>query len=148
MKNMKLLILSCSEKKDENIYSIPALDRYKSPSFFIVKKHLREHTGDKQVIWILSAKYGLIEANSLIKFYDFKLSPAHIENLSKKVRKQSQVLHEKYFATAEPNQIFCNLSKLYLLVLVNYLSKFNNVQTAKGSFGEKGKMLKTWLDNN
>jgi hypothetical protein len=60
----RLLILSCSQRKAPWEGDLPALDRYDGPAFRVLRKYLRTHSDDSLAILILSAKFGLIEAEA------------------------------------------------------------------------------------
>ena len=67
---MKIAILPCSQKKAK--VSCSAGNMYKSSLFILRKRYAKDVLGcDK--IYILSAKYGLIEENEIIEPYDTKL---------------------------------------------------------------------------
>jgi hypothetical protein len=69
----RLLILSCSERKAPMRGRLRAIDRYDGPAFRVLRKYLREVSDDSLVIVILSAKYGLIESEREIPWYDHRL---------------------------------------------------------------------------
>lgn len=83
----RLLILSCSARKSDARFA-PALERYQSPVYFLVRRYLRLHPENNLVIWILSAKYGLISSSKEIEHYDQCLTPQRAAELKEKLRWQ------------------------------------------------------------
>ncbi len=77
----RLLILSCSQRKASTKGRVPAIDRYDGPAFRVLRKFLREATGDVPVVLILSAKYGLIDSAKQIPAYDCRMSAARAQEL-------------------------------------------------------------------
>src|SRR5262245_41213981 len=71
----RLLLIACSERKNQDDGLLPALDRYDGPAFRVLRKYLREAEGTEPIVLILSAKYGLIAANRKIPAYDCRMSP-------------------------------------------------------------------------
>ena len=64
-KNRKLLIVSCSKIK-KNLKQGPAVNIYDGPYYRILRKSNLSNIDVK----IISAKYGLIDSNSLISPYE------------------------------------------------------------------------------
>lgn len=77
----RLLILSCSERKDSATDRMPAIDRYDGPVFRVLRKYLRECSPEAPTVVIVSAKYGLIESNRRIPAYDCSMSAARAKQL-------------------------------------------------------------------
>jgi len=82
----RLLILSCSQRKAPAKGRLPAIDRYDGPAFRVLRKYLRAGSAGVPTVLILSAKYGLIDSERKIPWYDRRLSTASA------VRLRSQVL--------------------------------------------------------
>lgn len=66
-KGRQLLVLSCSSTKCPDVGDMKAVDRYLGPVFQSLKK---QGVPDNVDVAILSAKHGLIKANTKIKDYD------------------------------------------------------------------------------
>jgi hypothetical protein len=66
----RLLIISCSKSKCPNPPLMPAIDCYDGPAFRVLRRFVREHPEHAPEVWIMSAKYGLLAANSRIPFYN------------------------------------------------------------------------------
>ena len=73
----RVLILSCSYAKVHTPERMPAIDRYNGPAFQVYRKFQSEHPERAAEIstYILSAKFGLITANTPIPDYDYKMTP-------------------------------------------------------------------------
>lgn len=69
------ILISCSKKKKKKGF-YPAKLLYDSPLFKLSYKYAKKLQGD---IFILSAKYGLIEENYIVKNYDLTLNNFSIE---------------------------------------------------------------------
>jgi len=66
-----LLVITCSQRKNESPGLLPAIDRYDGINYRIIRKAMRDGYLPKNLdILIISAKYGLLEQKSLIENYD------------------------------------------------------------------------------
>ncbi len=83
----RLLIISCSERKEPGTGPLPAIDRYDGPAFRVLRKYLREVKPEALIVLILSAKYGLIVADRRIEDYDCRLTASSAARLRPKVLK-------------------------------------------------------------
>lgn len=81
----RLLIVACSQRKRKAKGFLPAIERYDGPVFRVLRKHLREESGDALSILVLSAKYDLIPAEFEIPDYDCRLSVASAVKLRPQV---------------------------------------------------------------
>src|SRR4051794_5911479 len=70
----RLLVISCSQRKVLDEKPIPAVDRYDGPAFRVLRKYLREVHDPSLTVQILSAKYGLIDAEYPIPYYDCRMT--------------------------------------------------------------------------
>ncbi|MCE9563913.1 MAG: hypothetical protein K8U57_17870 [Planctomycetes bacterium] len=71
-------MLACSATKKKDVGLLPARVRYDGPAFHVLRKYLRRATEPPTVL-ILSAKYGLIEADHAIPDYDCRITAAIAE---------------------------------------------------------------------
>lgn len=70
----KLLILGCSDRKQESEGLLPALHRYDGPAYRVVRNFLRNHHWPEDVsIAVLSAEYGLFGILKGIENYDMRM---------------------------------------------------------------------------
>ena len=147
-KQKRLLILSCSARKTD-AGLCRAIDRYQGPSFFVVRRWLRQNNLENTVIWIVSAKYGLIGTGKMTSHYDLALTPQRAAFLARTIRVQFQVLNKFSFEAAPPSSVFCHLPKNYRDAIDDYISSFPvKIEFAKGAPGEKLRQLKDWLEGN
>ena len=79
----RLLILSCSQRKNISQRLLPAVERYNGPLFFVLRRFLREcpHQAKQLDVYILSAAYGLIAGNFPTPLYDQKMNIARVVEL-------------------------------------------------------------------
>ncbi len=146
-KRKRLLILSCSARKS-NAELAPAIERYQSPVFFVLRRFLRNHPNVNLVVWILSAKYGLIPTHRLTINYDQAMTAERAGQLRQKIENQFRHLKYVHFGKTDPD-VFCHLPKTYLDALdrqITELRKYGNLQIADGRPGEKSQQLKNWLE--
>jgi hypothetical protein len=85
----RLLILACSQRKVRTKDLLRALDRYDGPAFRVLRKHLRENANEPLTVFVLSAKFGLIEADREIPWYDCRLRQGSAERIQAQVREQA-----------------------------------------------------------
>jgi hypothetical protein len=145
----RLLILSCSARKSGSRVC-RAIDRYLSPAFYLLRRHLRRNPDPNLVIWILSARYGLIGSKYRIETYDLAMTPDRARHLRKKISRQFKKLFTNNFGDDAPSEVFCHLPQNYRDALdeeLLQLEKTTVVRFAGGSPGEKLRELKNWLEN-
>ncbi len=81
-----LLIQGCSKSKNAPGEPVEALDLYSGYFFKIIKKAIRDGDFNKRIdIWILSAKYGLIEDETEIQHYDRRMDSKRAAELAPQV---------------------------------------------------------------
>ncbi len=139
-----LLVQSCSATKNQVTEPTRALDVYDGYFFRILKKAIREESLRRDVdICILSAKYGLIDAEDAITTYDRRMTTARAKELRESVTDEIHKRVEK----KGYNEIVLNLGEEYLRAVEN-LSEQNDVDvsTIEGKgIGSKGKKLKQFV---
>ncbi|ABR55823.1 DUF6884 domain-containing protein [Methanococcus aeolicus] len=144
MKNY-LLILSCSKTKHHK-YNIPAIDLYNGMYYKVLRKNfnLKENNNNNLNILILSAKYGLINSNHIIDYYDEVMTPKRAKELQNQViTKLKQELKNNNY-----DEIFITMGKTYELALGDRgkeILKNNNAIIGHGMIGERLSQLKNWL---
>lgn len=136
---MRLLILSCSQKKSRAGGLIPALDRYDGTFFQVLKKALRDGHGEDLQVVILSGKFGLLGVNTAIPNYDQRITPDQCRKLRPIIQRPLKV-----WLADNPTEIFVNLGRDYL-PLVEGLPELAHAIWAKGQIGERARALKEWL---
>ena len=138
-----LLILGCSDKKIESFSQTPALEVYDGPNYRVLRKFLRENGWPPGLrVKIISAKYEIIDATTLIEPYDERLN----KEKAKKIRpKVMQSLEE----VGLPTSVFINLGKDYLPAIscITTLFGSDKIIYAEGGIGKKQQAMKNWLYN-
>lgn len=76
----RLLVIGCSARKKKDPGPLTALGRYDGPAFRVLRKYLSRATVAPAVL-ILSARYGLIDANRETPDYDLRMTPAAADAL-------------------------------------------------------------------
>ena len=144
--NPRLLILSCSQRKQSTQGLLPALQRYDGPAYRVMNKFMRAHPSEAQLldVYILSAKFGLISAYKPIPNYDRRMTHQRAKELQQPVLNAlKQVLIRKRY-----EDLFINLGKDYLQVLNGYESLIPTnlkVIASRGVMGRKLAELHNWL---
>ena len=144
--NSRLLILSCSQRKQSAQGLLPALQRYDGPAYRVMNKFMRVHPSEAQLldVYILSAKFGLISAYKPIPNYDRRMTLQQVKKLQQPTLNElKQVLIRKRY-----EGLFINLGKNYLQVLNGYESLIPTnlkVIVSRGVMGRKLAELHNWL---
>ena len=139
-----LLILGCSHKKKSSISDLgwaPAFEVYDGPNYRVLRKFLRENGWPPGLmIKIISAKYEIIDATTLIKPYDERLNKETAKKIHLKVM---QSLEE----VGSPTSVFVNLGKDYLPAIscITTLFGSDKIIYAEGGIGRKQQAMKNWL---
>lgn len=138
-----LLVIGCSQTKDSSPHSMEALERYQGVNFNVIKKFKRERKLPDDVdIVIISAKYGLLKADTVIDDYDMQMTEKRAQKLHSDIIQKFRGL----FSQKKYDEIFVNMGK-------NYLPAIKGIETmvecpvvyAKGRIGEKMAAMKQWL---
>lgn len=138
MKN--LLIIACSATKRPDPYPILAIDRYDGPIYRVLRKAKKEGRWPDQLeILILSAQYGLIEANKPIDFYDCQMTPIRAKKLRSSVSKKL-----KAKLASDEYRVWVNLGQIYLLALP--LLPPGTRYADRLLMGQRCAQLKQWLE--
>ncbi|MDE0009749.1 MAG: tRNA-guanine transglycosylase DpdA [Candidatus Poribacteria bacterium] len=139
-----LLILGCSKTKREDYGRAPALEIYNGPDFQSIRKYLRENGWPPGlIIKIISAKYKIIDATTIIEPYDERLEKEAAKKMRRRVR-----YHLKKIGC--PESVFVNMGKDYLPAVSRLETLFNpdRIEYANGcGNGEKRQKMIQWLHN-
>ena len=147
--NLRLLLLSCSQRKRSTQGLLPALERYNGPAYQVLNKFLRVHPSQAQLldVYILSAEFGLIPSVQRISDYDHRMTPQRVEKLQQPTLNElEQILDGKQY-----QEFFISMGKDYLRVLDGYESLTSpnlNMTVSQGSMGCKLAELRNWLHKN
>jgi hypothetical protein len=143
----RLLIVACSQRKRSDKGLLPAIERYDGPVFNMTRRYLRQQQEPSNTdILVLSAKYGLIDAQCLIPDYDQKLSP----NIDNKFFEQVNVSLQEKFANNNYRSICIGMSQNYYKVLApyNFSAYSPEIIQVIGGHGNLLSGLHKWLYNN
>ena len=141
----RLLILSCSQRKNTSQGKLPAIERYNGPLFFVLRRFLRECPKKaKQLdIYILSAAYGLIPAHFQTEFYDKKMNLARVVELQPQIKTTFLDILRKHY-----NSICFVLGRTYQKAfedLEDLIPRLTEIIMVYGPIGKKQTQLKGWL---
>lgn len=141
---MRLLVMSCSDRKDKTEGEIAAWDRYTGPSYNIIKKINREKwdTIDKTETLIISAKYGFLLPTDPIPNYNLKMT----ETLAKMHRPKVVERLAQAVRLCRPTEIFLFLSPVYAQSVMPMGEWTDGVPYCfvKGGMGYRNQFLKNW----
>ena len=135
-----LIILSCSKRK-KRVSNVCAIDLYDGPFFRIIRKNKPKNLD----ILILSAKYGLIEYNEKISYYEQKMSPERARELANEVFTKLAIKLKNTFY----DYIAVNLGKSYILAFEkckDILDEYR-VYWIDGQIGERLHKFKNWINS-
>lgn len=145
----RLLAISCSQRKRSDPRLLPAIERYDGPSFRVLRRYLRERPTDPPEILILSAEFGLIEADRPIPVYDRRMTLDRAGELqpivASKLVGRLQV-HNR--AVAEPERLLIYLSRDYLPAIFDPddpVTTLLRQRVVPGGRGAKLSRLRDWL---
>jgi len=138
-----LLIISCSKTKHK-LNRIIAIDLYNGMYYKVLRKNFNLKDNKNLDILILSAKYGLIDSNEIIDYYDQVMTSKRAEELKDGVKlKLKEVLNNNNY-----DEIFITMGKTYKEAFDGecreLLQKYNT-HWIEGMIGERLQQLKKWL---
>ena len=138
----RLLLLSCSHRKNRDPSLIAAIRRYDGPFFRAVRRG-QSATADVET-YVLSARFGLVHAADEIPWYDQRLTAERKQELTRCIGPRLRELADPARFTAA----FVCAGRGYLDVLdphLCHLSAALPVTLAAGGLGEKLTRLTGWL---
>lgn len=144
-KKSRCLILGCSRTKNESPEPLPAVQRYDGPTYRVLRRYLGENHQDQSLdIFVLSAKYGLIDGCLNIDNYDQRMTNSRANDLHDQVMAKIQkgLLPKNY------GEIFLSMGKTYLRALDGLENMVNGRTTiiiSNGASGRKLTELRNWL---
>ena len=111
----RLLIISCSRRKNPTSKKLPAIERYDGPIFQVLRKFLKECPKDARTldVYILSAKFGLITLQQKIPYYDMQMNVQRATELNPKVIAAAQEI----LARNCYDKVFICMGKHYRLAI-------------------------------
>lgn len=143
--NRYLLILSCSDTKRPRPEPLPAIDRYDGINYRTIHKLMREGQFlDNMDILILSAKYGLIQTDTLIEDYNQEMSNQRAIELQDEVGRALDL----HLGATNYAEIFVNLGKTYMIAVeksIQMCLQRAKIKHAKGGMYTKRSEVKKWI---
>ncbi len=139
-----LLIIACSQRKLHDDGLMPAIKRYDGGNYRVLRKARRDGYLSNHIdVLILSAKYGLIEADTPIANYEQQMNHKRADELNAQVRQKLQT----YAIKADYQEVYVDLGQDYLPAIEGLTEFFTGSQVsfAQGRIGERQGKLKKWL---
>jgi cytoplasmic iron level regulating protein YaaA (DUF328/UPF0246 family) len=136
-----LLIQSCSATKEPVDTPVPALDLYDGYFFRIIKKAVRANRFQSELdIIIISAKYGVVEPDDHIGYYDQEMDTERANELNDEIIDAiaSKVVEHEY------EKVWVNLGKDYMPAMdgIDEAVDVPVLHIEGSGIGMKGKQLK------
>lgn len=140
-KRRHLIILPCSKEKRQ-LDNVKAINLYNGPFYKIIRKFNLDNID----LLIMSAKYGLIDSNHLISYYDMKMTTER----AKEIAEETQLRLNDVLVNSNYEEILINLGKTYMVALEysRSLLEAHNTCWIDGRIGERIHKLKNWLNLN
>ncbi|MCS7272596.1 MAG: hypothetical protein NZ550_00415 [Fimbriimonadales bacterium] len=143
----RLLVLACSARKRKDAELLPAIERYDG-IFYRVLRRWWQHApaSERRIldILILSAEFGLIEAQTLIPYYDRKMTPKRADELAPKLIATLQ----KRAQTVDYQEVLLAMGSVYLRALTpveQWLPHSILLKRTSGGIGTQAAQLRAWL---
>lgn len=148
---MRLLILACSVTK--RLRPGPATDVYDGPLYHV----LRKAGAQGVLVYILSARYGLIPGFQWIEPYDQRMTPERAADLRDQVQETLSRLREwghddlpkSVFSSVGITNVHIQVGQVYRLALPDNAALVKMfgypVVWGEGGIGQRCKQLKQWL---
>jgi hypothetical protein len=142
----RCLILSCSRTKNGTLQPLPAVQRYTGPLYQVLRRFIRENPEEAAdlTVYILSARYGLIDSQTPILPYDQKMTPIRANELHAEVLSKIK----RVIVPVGYTEIFLAMGQTYLLALdgmPGILGERTKLIISRGPAGEKLTELRNWL---
>jgi hypothetical protein len=146
----RLLILSCSKQKKDDLHLLPAIERYDGPTFRVLRRFMQRSSKAAQPrVYILSSEFGLIAHSKLIPNYNNRITIQRAQELqTSATAKLNRVLRAKRHQNLPKDGMFVCLGKGYFQVIDAALSAVQRnevVKVANGSLGKRLAELHDWL---
>jgi hypothetical protein len=146
--NSRLLIIPCSKRKIATKIPTAAMNVYDGPFYLLLRKHVTSFDNNNSLdIYIISAKYGLIDPLYKIQTYDQKMDDNQAKKLGPIIRENlMRIIKEKSYS-----EIFINTGKSYSLALEGFQemvkrhSPSTNFKIGEGKIGERLHEMKEWI---
>jgi hypothetical protein len=139
-----LVILGCSERKKKTSRLIPAIDRYDGPAFQVLRKYSRDKPELRHGTYILSGRFGLINAEFPTPRYSHRMTSADVLSLRASVDSQVKEAIDR----VQPESVFVSVGSRYWPLLEEPISReisSDKLNIASGSIGGRASQLAHWL---
>ena len=139
---LDLCLIACSaRKRPEPPEPIAAIERYDGVFFRVLRKWLRTNSSSAPDVLIISARFGLIAADTSIPTYDQRMTKQRALELAPAVRaKLRSCLQQRSYS-----RVFVNLGKDYQPT-VEGVEELAHAIWATGSIGKRAQQMKRWLE--
>ena len=129
----RLVILSCSQRKVQSKFLMPAMDRYDGPAYKVVRKFLRSVPDARLYhhFLILSAEFGLISDDLLISYYDRRMTVERAKELHEETLSDLLVILRSGLYSA----VFVCMGKTYRRAVEGIDAFFPNIEYSHGRIG-------------
>ena len=144
---MRLMLISCSSTKCNEVGLLPAIDRYQGTTYKVINKAKREGYWLKNIhVYIVSAKYGLISGNTLIELYNRKMTKYRALELQFEVSNALDTL----LRNGQYDNVFINMGAIYMQSIsssyeIERVRQAGVLQEAVGGIGQRQKQTKEWI---
>src|SRR5262245_5578265 len=137
-----LYIVSCSQRKRrEPGRPIPAIERYDGVFFRALRKAIRlGKMASTDRVLIISARFGLIEPQTPIPWYDQRLDGPRAKALATTVK--AELI--KRLSSDHNDRVCINVGRRYASLLEG-IPQLANARWATGGIGTRARILKSWL---
>jgi hypothetical protein len=120
-----------------------AINTYDGPHYQVLRRYLRTDGCDVPHIWIISAEYGLIRSDELIRPYDRRITPGRAAELAPVVADRFNELW-----SPDINRVLINFSADYELAFRYCLVRIHrsvHIERTVGGIGTRSGQLRRWL---
>jgi len=141
-----LLLIACSQRKRPDAGLLPAWERYDGGTYRVMRTLRRRGVWPFTVdVYILSAQFGLISAQTPIPHYDRRMIPERAREL----RPQALATLQDLLASGEYEEMYIDLGRDYLPAIEGWeaLAQAHKVHAhlAQGRIGQRLRALRQWL---
>ena len=143
----RLLILSCSSRKQKASAPLRAWDLYDGVAYRVLKRSIRDGLFRPETdIIIISALYGVLTPDSVVNWYDLKMTrEIAVRQASDNTRKLSDMLSDRSYA-----EVFLAVGKTYAAALEpteEWMPRGAELIRARGGIGMMLSQLKAWASS-
>ena len=138
-----LLVQGCSKRKKESSEPVSALDLYDGYYYRIIKKAIRNgELRDDIDICVLSAKYGIVDEEEEVEYYNRKMTEERADDL----REEAITQLVRRVEDGEYDRVIVNLGRTYERVVKGFEDQIRTPVTfISGGLGERGHVLKRFI---